>query len=275
MSLSILEKTKNPDNLFYLHTLIPDFRPSMMKICLVLVLIFISIPNSLFSQRFKKPIDYRFKNGEFGYISFFSKNITFPLQSIENGTIGNSIVRISLNPKGEITKTEIINPIDSSIDREVLRAIDLSENLWKACDTINHNQVFYIQIAFSLSGFQPNLFKPKSKEIQSLFPEPIIITLREQMKSELSKEDELKITFIKTEEISGKANSNLDIGKLEEALPFINELIKRDPFNRDLYKVRIMINIKLKRPELVERDDNKIYNFADGFSLAELNKDQD
>lgn len=246
-----------------------------MKICLVLVLIFISISNSSFSQRFKNPIDYRFKNGEYGYLSFFSKNITFPLQSLEKGTIGNSITRVTLNPKGEITKTEIINPIDSSIDREVFRTIDLSENLWKACDTINHNQVFYIQIAFSLSGFQPNLYRPKSKEIQSLFPEPIIITLHEQMKSELSKEDELKIPFIKTEEISGKANSNLDIGKLEEALPFINELIKRDPFNRDLYKVRIMINIKLKRPELVERDDNKIYNFADGFSLAELNKDQD
>jgi len=245
-----------------------------MKICLVLVLIIISIPNSAFSQRFKKPIDYRFKNGEFGYISFFSKNITFPLQSIEKGTIGNSITRVTLNPKGEITKTEIINPIDSSIDREVLRAIDRSKNLWETCDSLNREQVFYIQIAFSLSGFQPNIYKPKSKQIQSLFPEPILITLREQMKSELSKEDESKIPFIKTDEISEKANFNINAGNLNAALPLINELIRRDPFNRDLYKVRIMINIKLNRPELVVKDDNKIYNFADGFSLAELNKDQ-
>ena len=245
-----------------------------MKIWFFLVLICISICNSSFSQRFKKPIDYRFRNGELGFIAFFSKNITFPLQSVENGTIGNSITRVTLNPKGEISKTEIINPIDSYIDSEVLRAFESSKSLWKACDTLDTEQVFYIQIAFSLSGYQPNLFKPKSKELQIIFPEAIIITIHEPMKSELSKEDELKITFIKTEEISKKANSNIEFNKLEDALPFINELIKRDPFNRDLYKVRIMINIKLNRPELVEIDDNKIYNFAEGYSLVELNRAQ-
>ncbi|MCX6254917.1 MAG: hypothetical protein NTV31_10650 [Bacteroidia bacterium] len=246
-----------------------------MKIFLVLLLACISITNSLYSQKFKKPIDYRFKNGENGYISFFSKNITFPVPAIKNGTIGNSIARISLNPKGEINGLTIINPIDSIIDNEVLRVIDLSKSLWIKCDTINQDQVFYIQVAFSLLGFQPNLCRPKTKEIMKLFPEPILITLPEPLLGTLSKEDDSKIPLKKSEELSEKANSDLDIGKFDEALLFINELIKRDPFNRDLYKVRIMINIRLNRPELVDQDDNKIFNFAEGFSLDELNKDQD
>jgi hypothetical protein len=247
---------------------------SAMKTYILLLLVCISLSDSLYAQKFKKPIDYRFKNGENGYISFFSKNINFPVQAIENGTIGNSITRISLNPDGEINGITIINPIDSIIDKEVLRVIDLSKSFWKKCDTINHNQVFYIQIAFSLSGFQPNLCKPKTDEILKLFPVPILITQPGPLAGTLSKEDNAKIPFKKNEELSEKVNSMLDKGKFEEALPFINELIKRDPFNRDLYKVRIMINIRLERREFVEQDDNKIIDFAEGYSIDELNKDQ-
>ncbi len=246
-----------------------------MRTFILLLLTYISISDCLYSQKFKKPIDYRFKNGENGYVSFFSKNITFPLTSAENGTIGNSITRLSLNPNGDINEITLINPIDSMIDKEVQRVIELSGSLWKKCDSINHDQVFFIQIAFSLSGYQPNLCKPKTDEIMKLFPEPILITKKEPLLDNKSNEDDSKIHFKKSEEISEEANSNLDEGKFEAAFPFINELIKRDPFNRDLYKVRIMINIKLNRLELVDQDDNKIIDFAEGYSIDDLNKDQD
>jgi hypothetical protein len=238
-----------------------------MKIYLILLLTCISAINNFNSPKFKKPIDYRFENGENGYISFFSENIGYPIPAMENGIVGNSITRISINPKGKIDSITIINPIDSLVDNEVLRVIDLSKSLWKKCDTVNHDQVFYIQIAFSTPSFQPNLCRPKSEEIIKLFPEPILIII--------SKVDDFKKPFLKSQELSERANSCLDSGKFEEALPFINELIKRDPFNRDLYKVRIMINIKLNRLELVDQDDNKINNFAEEFSIDDLNKDQD
>jgi hypothetical protein len=245
-----------------------------MKTYFLLLLFCISISDSLYSQKFKKPIDYRFKDGEMGYISFFSKSIHFPVTSIEKGTFANSITKITVNPEGEVTEIAVINPIDSIIDNEVLRVINLSKNFWKKCDSIKHDQVFYIQIAFSLPGFQPNLCKPNSKEIMKLFPEPIIISIPESLLPSLSKENDSKRPIEKSEELSEKLNSNLKSEKFEDALPFLNELIKRDPFNRDLYKVRIMINIKLNRPELVNQDDNKIFDFAEGFSLDELNKDQ-
>ncbi|MCX6320636.1 MAG: hypothetical protein NTX93_02375 [Bacteroidia bacterium] len=131
----------------------PNFKyNSTMKTYILLLLACISISNSLYSQKFKKPIDYRFKNGENGYVSFFSKNINFPVPAIKNGTIGNSIIRISLNPKGEINEINIINPIDSTIDNEVLRVIYLSKSLWKECDTINQddNKIFNFADGFSL-----------------------------------------------------------------------------------------------------------------------------
>ena len=245
-----------------------------MKTYFLLLLICISISDSLYSQKFKKPIDYRFKGGEMGYISFFSKCIHFPVTSIEKGTFANSITKIKVNPEGKVTEITVINPIDSIIDNEVLRVINLSKSFWKKCDSIRHDQVFYIQIAFSLPGFQPNLCKPKSKEIMNLFPEPIIVSVPEFLLPTLSKGNDSKKPIEKSEELSERLNSNLKNEKFEDALPFLNELIKREPFNRDLYKVRIMINIKLNKPELVNQDDNKIFDFAEGYSIDELIKDQ-
>ena len=227
------------------------------------------------SQNYKRPIDYRFKNGETGYSAFFSKSVSYPQSSIKAGTIGNSIARVSINPKGEINGITIINPIDSNIDSLVLRVIDQSRNYWKKCDTIKHDQVFFIQLTFSLPGFYPVLYKPKRKELVALFPDPIRITLSEPLLATLSKENEGKIWAVKNEQLTAKANAYLDSAKYEEALPYINELIKRDPFTRDLYKTRIMVNIRLNRPELVGVDDDKINNFAEGFSISDINKDQD
>jgi hypothetical protein len=209
-----------------------------------------------------------------GYLSFFSKSVHYPVIAIENGTFANSITKIIVNPAGEVTEISVINPIDSIIDNEVLRAINLSKNYWKKCDTIKHDQAFYIQIAFSLPEFQPVSCKPKSEDILRLFPEPIIISIPKSLLPSLSKEINNK-PIEKSEELSDRLNSNLNNEKFEDALPLLNELIKRDPFDRELYKTRIMINVRLNRPELVDKDDNKIFDFAEGFSLDDLNKDQE
>jgi len=226
-----------------------------------------------YSQNYKRPIDYRFKNGVNGYSAFFSKNISYPEASIKAGTIGNSITRVSINPEGDINRIDILNPIDSSIDDMVIRAIDLSGDYWKKCDSISHDQAFYIQVSFSLPGFYPVVYEPKNRELVALFPDPVLVTLPAPLLPTLSKENEGKIWAIKNEELTVKANAYLDSAKYEKALPYINELIKRDPFIRDLYKVRIMVNIKLNRPELVSSDDDRIFDFAEGFSIDDLNRD--
>jgi hypothetical protein len=180
-----------------------------MKISFLFLLICISISDSLFSQSVKKPIDFRFKGGEDYYISFFTQNINIPDQELTTGVFGNSITRISLNPDEEIKEITVINPIDSIIDNEVLRVIDLSRTLWKKSDNTTDNQVFFIQIGFTRTKYLPNLFKPKSEKFIRLFPKPIILIL----------EGDIKIPILKSsEELSEKANLNLENGKFSEAL---------------------------------------------------------
>jgi hypothetical protein len=246
-----------------------------MRTCLLILISIIIFSENSYSQKYKKPIDYRFKNGEYGYSAFFSKSVFYPEASVNGGTFGNSITRVSINPNGEIDRIDIVNPIDSIIDSMVVHTIDQSRKYWKKCDSITHDQVFYIQISFSLPGFYPIVFNPKRRELAALFPDPILITLPEPILNTLSKQNEGKIWAVKNEALSSKANACIDSAKYEEALPYINELIKRDPFTRDLYKTRIMVNIRLSRPEFVGVDDDKINDFAEGFSISDINKDQD
>jgi hypothetical protein len=242
-------------------------------ILLVITCLFFSLDS--YSQKNKKPIQYRFKGGETAYSAFFSKSVRYPQASVHAGAVGNSITRISINPAGELNRVEIINPIDSNIDNEVLMAIDQSRLYWQRCDSINHDQVFFIQVSFSLPGVYPALCRPKKKELAAFFPEPVLINLPESLLATLSKGNEGNKNVIKNDELMEKANAYLDSAKYEEALPYIDEAIKRDPFTRGLYKLRIMINVKLNRPELVARDDDKISDFAEGFSINDINMDQE
>jgi hypothetical protein len=231
-----------------------------IKSGIIILFIILSSASQLYSQKDICPINYRFKNGEDGFISFFSENLETPKNGIDEFFIGNSITRVSINSKGEINQIETINSLDSILDTEVRRVINLTRPYWNKCDTIYVDQVFYIQIAFCRSRYQPILLIPKSMPIKKLFPKPILFIL----------EDEPKKPFTKSEDIGAQANLALAEGRLEDAGLLCNELIKRNPFNRELYKVRIMINIKLNRPDLVSQDDNKIYNFAEGYSIDEL-----
>ena len=109
-----------------------------MKSYLIFLVFSLLISSNLFAQREGKPIDYRFVDGEDNFVSFFLNNISLSSQVIENGIYGNSITRISLNPKGEINEITIINPIDSIVDNEILRVIDLSRKFWKKREKIKN-----------------------------------------------------------------------------------------------------------------------------------------
>jgi hypothetical protein len=57
-------------------------------------LTWITFSSGLYSQKFKKTIDYRFKDFEMGYISFFSKGDQFPITSLEKGTFAKQIIKV-------------------------------------------------------------------------------------------------------------------------------------------------------------------------------------
>lgn len=210
------------------------------------------------------PIYYRFSGGQAGFNSFFTN--TIKLSDTSCCVVGNLITRISVSPGGKITKIDVVNPVDSMTESEMIRVIKLSEKYWKNCDSITHDHVFYIQAVISTASFTPNYYRPQSESLKRFFPEPIIIT-----RYDINHQSGFEA--IESEIVRGKLNTLLDSGRYEESLLFINELIRRDPFSRDLYKARIMINFKLAREDQVVSDDNKMMDFVEGYSLDDILRD--
>jgi hypothetical protein len=216
-----------------------------------------------FAQNIIKPIDYRFKGKEQGFIDFVQNNIVFPTKSLDENTVGYSISSITITPEGTIEKISILNSIDESIDSEVTRLLKISKKHWKKNDTIKSNQTFYVQIVFMCTGYGLNVQIGNPIEKNIYFLEPITITAYSLNQ---------KLLPISDDSLAIKYGNLISLKKFEEALPFLNDLIKRNPFNKDLYQYRIMIYNKTNRKELIDEDLRKISNFIPGVSLDDLLK---
>jgi hypothetical protein len=226
------------------------------------IAVWLVMTTGTFSQSQSNPIYYRARNGEKGLSDFLMKNIQFPESSLRNNTFGYSISRILISPDGRIDSITIINPIDKYIDREVIRLLKLTSKLWLKCDTVNHSQPFYIQIVFSMKSMNQNLSLSNTVS-NKLFIKPVLVTAFgfKNGSRETPETDEILWT---------KCSELVNSGKFNDALPYVNDLIKRNPFNKELYQMRMLINRKLNRNDLVGNDLQKINNFAEGLSLDKL-----
>lgn len=244
----------------------------IQKIILSLILLMPVL--NVFAQKEVLPVKYRFRGGGRGLVDYLIKTNSLPESEIKAGIICNSITKVTITPGGGIKGISIFNPVDSIIDSMVLRSLKDSGHMWKACDTINNDQSFYIQIAFTASTALPNLYRPEQFKFKSLFPDPVIITIPEKLLRGYPAENKKEIKFVKNEFIADSLNKLLEKEEYKEALPVLNELITRDPFSRDLYKVRIMINFMLGKKEQVMKDDERLMDFAGGYSLVDLLRDR-
>lgn len=206
------------------------------------------------------PIDHRFKGKEKALVKFLSENLTYPAAAVENKIIGYSISGITITPKGNISDIFIINPVHEEIDEDILRVLKMTKRKWLKCDTTTTNQTFYIPIAYNITtiGNSPEVFDPVNRRFN--FTEPIV--LNATIFSDALPES--------NEDIAQKLAQFIFEENYPQALESINELIRRNPFNKDFYQIRIMIHTKLKNNEMVMQNVKKIQNFIPGVSLDEL-----
>ena len=220
------------------------------------------LPLTSMAQTQLKPVEYRFINGEKGLKEFLIQNVSYPKISQSYRAIGFSISGISITPEGKIENIKIVNPIDEYIDAEVIRLLKSTSKLWLKCDTVSNNQAFYIQIAFVLSGPTPNFFV-LNPTTNKMFIEPVTVTA-------MYPKNENSFILETDESLAIKCSVLIYSKRYDEALGFIDELIRRNPFMKELYQYRISVCKKLGRQDLIEIDVQKLQNFADGLSLAEL-----
>jgi|WetSurMetagenome_2_1015567.scaffolds.fasta_scaffold390092_1 hypothetical protein len=226
---------------------------------LPIILLLILSNNYLFCQ--VKEIDKRYKGGEIKLKEFIEQNLEYPVNSVMNKKIGYSITGITITPAGKILEISTTNSIDDFIEKDIKRVLSLTKKSWLKSDSVSENETFYIQIAYTLSNKKksPEIVSPVKEKYN--FIEPVVITALGLNDSFSPATDEY-VAIMFSEYLKKK--------KYEDALIYIDELIRRNPFNKELYQLRISINKKLNRNDLVIRDVQKLENFIPGVSLDEL-----
>lgn len=230
----------------------------MKTIALFVIMTLNFTVNILVAQ--EKLINQRFKGGEAGLNDFLGQNLLYPILSQENKSTGYSITGITITPDGNIIDISTINKIDDSIEKNIYKVLQNTKGKWLNCDTISKNQTFYIQIIYTYENF-PNSYLVKQINDKYNFLKPVVLTALAWEKTELPNT---------TESITTNLDEKLKKEAYKEALKYINELIRRNPFSKELYQKRISINTKLNNTRLVIADEQKIQNFIPGVSLEEF-----
>jgi|GEM_PF-1301162 len=209
----------------------------------------------------ERAIDLRFEGKEKGFIKYLSKNLQYPDESLTNLITGYSITGITITPEGDIKDLTTINSLDKSIDEQIKTILLRTKGRWLKSDFIKADQTFYVQVIFQIgiSGAK----HPSDTHFKGVynFIEPYTITKDD------SKGDG---AFETSESIGKKVNECMKNGKSEETIRYVDELIRRNPFNKTLYHLRISLNNKLGKSDLVEKDYQKLQNFIPGVSLENL-----
>jgi hypothetical protein len=109
----------------------------------------------------------------------------------------------------------------------------MTKNKWLKCDTILTNQTFYIPIVYIITtlGEAPVFSNPVNDKFN--FIEPIVLTAGVWESEKLPETNE---------SIATKIGDALKKNEYNEVIRYIDEYIRRNPFNKELYQLRMSIN---------------------------------
>jgi hypothetical protein len=188
-------------------------------------------------------IDVSYQGGKLALRKFLAMNLRFPIASQDKSSVGVCVASFNIDSDGMVNNITIINSIDKHIDEEVKRVIGLTKNNWLKTEGKLSNQLFYVQCVFTVKDFDYKFYPIEGSNIL----EPVYLVGFGL--GNLPKSDKI---------IQARLEKMLEKEDYKKAVASVNELIKRNPFNGQLYKLRMQCNTKLDHLDLVQSDLKKI-----------------
>lgn len=162
-----------------------------------------------------KVLNYRFKGGYYTFEKMFVKNVTYPEMAKLNCIVGISIISLNIDCEGNISGVRIKTPLGYGIDGEITNFIHATEGHWNNCNDDKYTK-FEIPIQFLLEG-------TKTNETDAL------LVMIDENPGFLCNGDEY---YIK------KLEKYMDKEKYKKALPYIDIMIRRDPYNSHYFDLK-------------------------------------
>ena len=157
-------------------------------------------------------LDYRFKGGFYSFERIFLQNAKYTDDARINCVIGIMVVSFQVDCDGTLRNIRIKNPLHHGLDDQVTKFMQATNGHWNNCHD-NRYIKFSIPIQFTMEG-------TKTDSIDA------VISLVGKNPGYVCNSDDYYLQ---------KAKEALAKKKGKRAQPFIEILIRRDPFNNDYF----------------------------------------
>lgn len=146
----------------------------------------------------------------------------YPSSGYEKHTVGTTIAILTITPQGEMKEVKVLSSLGLDFDRMVHQALSATQHLWLADRYVKNDVALVIPISFVLKGTQ---YKRATPRLDFLMPEIVVIshTMRR------IREDIFLVT---------KANHLYIEKKYRRAMKYLDELIRRNPYDKNLFIMR-------------------------------------
>ena len=199
---------------------------SFMKISVIAFLIFFVFNNFLFSQEntsisdsrkanVKKLMDYRFKGGFYTFEKLAIKSLKYPPYNDQICIVGIVLVDIEVDCEGKVVNVIVKNPIGLGVEEDISKFLESTAGKWNTCEDDKYTKV-EIPIQYRMENVETN-------------DEDAMVVIYGENKGVVCNDDSYYLE---------KANKFLEKGNGKKAIPFLNMLIQRNPYNTEYFEMK-------------------------------------
>ncbi len=160
-------------------------------------------------------LDYRYRGGFYTFEKDFNIAVEYPEAARQNCIIGITIVSLVVNCDGSISRISLKNSLKYGIDEQISQFFNGTYGKWNKCDDDRYTK-FEIPVQFTMKGTKTNTTDA-------------LLVKEGKNPGFVCNDDEYYFL---------KAEKALEKKKGKKALPIIEFLLKRDPYNSKLYDMK-------------------------------------
>ncbi len=187
-------------------------------------------------------VENLYRGGQEAFNSKMKKELRYPAPAVQNGRTGMALVSFSIDPKGGLTGVNIVNSVDPTIDEEVKRALLTTSANWTA-GRANTRQEYILPVLFAA-----NEASLKNIKVPATVLKPIVVT--QQALPVIEGPDfpqELSLALRQGNHFMANYRSDL-------ALLMLNELVRKNPFNKEIRETRAYVYSQMNQPDKARQE---------------------
>ncbi len=168
---------------------------------------------------------HRFDGGAIAFYEFLQTYLYYPNPALRKKRMGTCIAVFTITPQGKLDHIEIINSLDRSIDTQIVSTLKRTNGLWLPASDKEaaEEMILFLPFTYVINEFNflQNFEKP--------------YYLRKEI---VVKAIDVNASLKQDQYYATQANSHYQNKQYAASLEYLDELIRRNPYNKELYLMR-------------------------------------